>query len=109
MPDDTYDLSRRFSSWATSFDDGVLGATSSFDHKDDVLVELAIAQFYWSLGKEDEATKHEGRAGRLLGEALEEDMSNPDTDIVPHTLDQAARSVNTGGPYWTDPFVKSAP
>lgn len=108
LPDTTYTIARRFSSWPTAFSDATPSAVSDFDRKDDVLIELAIAQFYWSLGKEDEAAKHERRAAAILGEALSEDLSEPDTDIVPHTLDQDTRDVE-GVPYWQDPFKRDQP
>jgi hypothetical protein len=103
LPDKTYTIRIRWTKWPTALSADT--DVSEFLNKDDVLIELAVSYALRSLGKEDDADKHERAAMRMLGEAANMDDSKPDMQITPALSDS---QVISGNPleYWRDPFRK---
>lgn len=91
----------RYTKWPTDL--SAANGVSEFNQKDDVLIELALAYAFWSLGKEGEAQKHEAQAMRLLGEADSHDREKPDLDIA---ASNAPVGVAPSTEPWRDPFVR---
>lgn len=101
LPDKSYTMRMRWTKWPTPL--STSNQTSDFLEKDEILVEMSLAYAYRSLGKPDEATKHEGVVRRLLIEAESADRSKPDLDQV----GDARPGVQGPSDYWRDPFVRS--
>lgn len=80
---------------------------SEFLQKDDVLIELSIAYAMRSLGKEDDARKHESHAQTLLNEGAMMDESQPDMNILPAASDSQVMG-GTTHEYWNDPFYRGS-
>lgn len=99
LPNITYTLRMRWSKWPATLSIGT--ETSEFLEKDEILIELALSYIFRSLGKEDDAAKHETFAKKLLGEAETMDSQMPDLDITPLTGLAPARADP-----WTDPFYR---
>lgn len=78
------------------------GGTSNFREKDDILVYLAIAYIYDSLGDTAKAEHFmKQRAIPQIEAALAEDLHSPDHAILPPWEHDSLR----GGDYWKDPFI----
>lgn len=104
LPSTTFDIRMAWTQWPLDLTDD--DQASQFLQKDDILVELALAQANYGLGKEDTAKKHESRAAFLLAEAVETDRTKPDQNIVPAMSDiQALNNVGVGDP-WNNPWIK---
>lgn len=79
---------------------------SQFNQKDELLIEYAVAYAYRSLGKEEDAAKHESFAKQLLKDAAEADRQHPDRIITPGLSDIQAQGRSSPADPWNDPFVK---
>lgn len=91
----------RWTKWPTALSAGA--TPSEYNEKDELLIELAVAYAYRSLGNPEEAAKHEAVAKRLFLEAEGMDRDKPDLEIV----GDANPGQTTPGDYWRDPFVRS--
>lgn len=90
--------------------DFVLGEdtqSSEYDGKDDILINYALGYFFKSLGRADRATYFESLAKEQLDEAIERDDLRPDIEVS-RDVDGVGSNA-TQGPYWADPWVRSAP
>lgn len=99
MPNTTYTLRMRWSQWPLPLTGT---ATSQFLNKDELLIEVALSYAFRSLGKEDDAMKHEKFAAALMKDAENMDATLPDLDVMPLSDVGGVRS----GEPWTDPFVR---
>jgi hypothetical protein len=104
LPEKEYSVRMRWTKWPTDLSAG--SATSEFNQKDELLIELAISYAYRSLGKPDESAKHEGVARRLFSEAEDIDREKPDLDQVG---DARTGSEVQPQDYWRDPFTDRTP
>lgn len=105
LPLQTFDIRMRWTQWPLDLSADT--DTSQFNQKDDVLIELAIARAMYSLGKEEDARKHEAIAKEILGEAALQDRTHPDLEIVPSASSSEMNVAGGGGAPWLDPFVRS--
>lgn len=105
LPDQSYTTEIRWTKWPTALTDSAPNAVSEFDNKDDAIIEMALCYAFWSLGKEDEAKRHEARALQLASEGAVENDVRPDAEI---SIDRTPRSSSSvvSRP-WADPFVSS--
>lgn len=104
MPNATYTLRMRWTQWPS---DLVAGTDiSQFNQKDEILVELSLVYAYRSLGKEEEAAKHERTLTQLFTESSRMDAAKPDIQITPGTATPGL-GTGMGNEYWNNPFVKS--
>lgn len=105
LPDQPYTTEMRWTAWPTTLSDSDPNAVCDLDRKDDAIIEMAICYALWSLGKEDEAKRHEVRALQLVGEGAAEDDVRPDTEI---SIDRTPYGTSTTvDKPWADPFVSS--
>lgn len=91
----------RWTKWPTPLSSPT--APSEFNEKDELLIELAIAYAYRSLGNPDEAAKHNSAARQLFLESNLTDREKPDLDMAG---DASTGSMSPRN-YWEDPFVRS--
>lgn len=105
MPDKAYSVYMRYTVWPTPFSDEDEDAVSDIDNADDAIIFMAIAYFYWSLGKNDEGKKYEMMAKQLMAEASIINTDKPGLDISSENAEASTR----GGDYWLDPFVQRSP
>lgn len=104
LPNATYSIRVRWTQWPPTLVNDT--DKSLFLAKDDVIIELAVSRAFYSLGKEEDAMKHEGIARILLEEGKEVDRTRPDIEIKPAISDSQA-IVGPNSTPWNDPFVKS--
>ena len=96
----------RYIAAPTPFVAASLTQASDYDGKDDILINYTLGYFFKTLGRADRATYFENLAKEQLDEAIERDDTRPDIEV---SRDIADLNMPTQGPYWADPFVKSAP
>lgn len=102
LPRQNFVLRMRWSAWPA---DLVKDAdVSQFNQKDELLIELALTYAFRSLGKEEDAAKHEAFAKGLLAEAKETDRTHPDRTVVAGPSDAAAITYPVEP--WLNPFVR---
>ena len=97
----------RFTRYPLPFDDAAPSQVSDLENKDDILICYALGYFFKTLGRPDRAAYFEGLAKEQLDEAIEKDDTRPDIEVS-RDLDEAGTGL-TQGPWWADPFVRSAP
>lgn len=102
--DAVYTLRMRWTQWPNDLVEDT--DTSDFLQKDEILIELALAYAYRSLGKEDDAMKHEGWANSLIKDASENDREKPDISHRPSISDADAVGASGIVEPWNDPFDK---
>lgn len=95
-----------FTTYPTAFDPANANQTSDFENKDDVIINKTLAYFYQTLGRTDRAAYFEALAKEQLDEAIEKDDNRPDIEV---SRDIPAVIGTIQGPYWADPWIKSAP
>lgn len=103
LPSATYTVKIRWTKWPTDLSAST--DVSEFLAADDAIIEMTLAYILRSLGKEDDALKHERQALMLIGEATSVDTTNPDLNIGPSISDAQAQQGGIGQP-WIDPFVR---
>lgn len=76
---------------------------SEYEQKDDILLNLAIAYFWRSLGRADRSQYFMGLGQEQLDEAIARDGEHPDMEV--------SRDIDGGigpvGDYWSNPWVNS--
>jgi len=102
LPNATYTLRVRWSKWPTDL--SAATDTSQFNQKDEILIELALVYAYNSLGKEEDAAKHNAALGRLMLEAQQKDNTHPDLNITSSAGDIQVQGFS--GTPWLDPFIR---
>lgn len=100
MPDQAYPIRLAYTKWPTAL--AAPGDVSELIQKDDLLVEAALTYILRSLGKDDDADRHEAIFKRLFKESLTSDSTKPDMEF----LDVYSSGGAFGGTPWADPFVK---
>lgn len=101
VPDQAYDYQIRWTAWPTALSDASPSATSDFNAKDELLIQLSAAYAFDSLSKTVEADRKYRIVGQLFQEALLMDSKEPDLEFAP------AREIFKGAgsrEYWRDPF-----
>src|SRR5258708_25655380 len=106
LPRANFKLRVRWTQWPAPLVNDI--DISRFLNKDDVLIELGQSYLYRSLGKEDDAAKHEKFAMTLLEEGEETDRTHPDLDIRPG-LSSSQIVTNSPATPWPNPFSKGTP
>lgn len=102
VPDAVYALRARVIMWPTAFT-GTSGQVSDLDQKDDMLIALALSWAFQSLKMIEEANRWWAVYKGLLSDAIDEEVENPDIDILPNP---GLKDTSTGAPYYSDPFVR---
>ena len=107
IADQAYPYATRYTVWPTTLDDGNLTAVSDLDHKDDLLIALALGYAFDSLSKNMDATRMYQQAAQLMNEAISMDAQKPDTEYAPtrEVFGEEAFRPN----YWQDPFLLGNP
>lgn len=105
LPLATYPIRLRWTQWPIPLTEDT--DVSQFESKDELLIELAMTYAYRSLGKEEDAAKHEAFARGLLAEAKEVDRKRPDITIQPAPSDAAMIGHTGPGDPWNNPWVRS--
>lgn len=103
LPDIAYTLRCRYTQWPADLVNPT--DVSAYTHKDEIIIELAVIYALKSLGKEDDAAKHESKLMQLFGEAKNLNDAKPDMHILPAESD-AQSAVGNVGQYWLNPFIK---
>lgn len=104
LPDFNYTIYLRYTKWPTPL--VAAGDFSDFNMKDELLIELSLVYAYRSLGRMEDAFKHQVMFGKLWDEYAYPNMKNPDIDIVPGP-GVAELDPTTTGNYWANPFIQS--
>ena len=102
IPDNTYTIFIRWSKWPTALSDD--SDTSDYENKDDVIVALATAWAFKSIGDKDRMYFWANAAWDQLESAILAESQQPDREIVP-----IPELKTVLGDYWRDPFVRRAP
>lgn len=102
LPDATYSTRLRYSAWPAALSAG--GSASDFDHKDDILLNLAMVIAYTAVANMEKASEFWKIYRSLLNDAIGEDLEKPDMELIP----DAMHGINYPTPdeYWKDPFYK---
>lgn len=99
LPDKVYTMELRWEGWPEAFT--ALSNTSSFEHKDDIILYGATAYLYDSLDQSEKARKFAVVFQQMLENAVLLDDKHPHEEIKPlFELDSPV------GEYWTDPFIR---
>jgi hypothetical protein len=96
----------RFIKSPTPFVVADLTQSSDYEDKDDIIINYTLGYFFKTLGRSDRALYFEGLAKEQLDEAIERDDTRPDIEIS-RDIDNAG--LTNQGPYWHDPWVRTAP
>jgi hypothetical protein len=83
-----------------------LTQSSDYEDKDDIIINYTLGYFFKTLGRSDRALYFEGLAKEQLDEAIERDDTRPDIEI---SRDIDNSGLTNQGPYWSDPWVRTAP
>lgn len=102
LPDFKYTVYLRYTKWPTPLSLGT--DLSDFNMKDELLIELAIIYAYRSLGRMEDAIKHQFMFGELWKEFRDINPKNPDLDLVPGPGITEIDPTSTGN-YWANPFI----
>lgn len=86
----------------TPFSVDELTQVSDYAEKDDILIMLASAYLWRTLGRADRATSFEADAKVMLDEAIERAVEQPDMDVG-----RTGRQGVLSGAYWANPFIES--
>lgn len=95
-----------YTTFPTPFVQGFQNQTSDFQNKDDLLITYALSYHSKLLGREDRAAYFETLSKELLDEAIERDDTRPDIEV---SRDVPALRGAAEGPYWSNPWVRTAP
>ena len=107
IPDESYNYEIRSSKWPTDFASGSPNAVSELDHKDDMLISLANSWGFLKFREMEEANRWWRIYREMLTNAVGEDMSEHEKEIVPAIV----RATRRGLPSvegWKDPFNRSS-
>lgn len=109
-PDEAYPCTLRIYNWPSTLVAGT--GKSDFDHKDRILIHLAIHYLLQIEAEEERAKNHWNIVygnGGLMQKLLTEDQEDPDVEVVgvsdPHGRRRGQLNV---GNYWLNPFVNKA-
>ncbi len=101
LPDAVYSLEMRWDAWPTALT--TLAQVTEFEHKDDMLIQLATSYAQGSLGMVEKAAATFDIYKAMLNQALLSDEEHPHEDLVPTF--EIGKPI---GDYWADPFVRSS-
>ena len=103
IPDETYTIRMRYSKWPAE----LVKETdkSDFNHKDDLIIMLALIWGFQSLGELERANHAFSVYKTLLQEAINEDDTQVDRVIAPNNPETGFNSIRLGQT-WRDPFVR---
>ena len=102
VPDKAYSATIRMSIWPTDLSGS---NKSDLDHKDDIIVYLAVSWAFHSLGRREDAARFYNIAKVMMEEAFSEDRDKPDGEFVPEHGDVSVKLTD----YWKDPFITRQP
>ena len=103
IPNKAYLLEIGYFSWPTNLADDTTAST--FDGKDDILINLASSIGFHSLGMQDQGGQYYAIANALIADAEAEDGATPSHVITGKGT--SSTSGNLTGEPWNDPFVSS--
>lgn len=100
-PDAAYPYIIRSVDWPTVFTASDYDVTSSFEHKDDIIINWAVSWLYHRLGNPDQGAKFFGFYKAGWTEAVKEDRTKPDNDIKPDFERQNPLNILPHADPWT--------
>jgi hypothetical protein len=101
IPEKQYPVQLRYVAWATAFSSNS-DVASDFDHKDDILIAMATAWAFNTLGEHDKASRWYNTANYNIRKAMEEEIAKDTDSTVKHP-----DNIGIGhGKYWANPFIK---
>jgi hypothetical protein len=104
VPQQVYPVFMRITTYPRPFN-LALGpsAVSDYDGKDDILIDLAAAYLWGSIGRTDKASDFIQKGELHFNDAVKQDNDMPDLDI---NIDIQTDNL---GNYWADPFARTMP
>ena len=99
IPNDSYTIVIRWSKWPAALSDS--GDKSDYDNKDDIIIALATAWAFKSLGEKERMYFWANSAWSQLRASILSEDQQPDRGIVP-----VPEIKTILGDYWKDPFIK---
>jgi len=103
MPDQAYSYRIRHDVWASAFSDASPSVTSDLDHKDDLLIALALSYSFSSLGDSTRASRWWVIYSNGLNDAVGEEVEKPDIAPAPQAN---LRDWGSSSEPWKDPFIR---
>jgi len=105
IPDKSYTYEIRSSKWPTDLNIATPSQTSDLDHKDDMIIALAVSWGFLTFREMEEANRWFAVFKNMFSSATNQDMTEYETDIKPG-IEHFFNAEISGSP-WADPFKRT--